>query len=83
VSPIQRFVKMVGHFEDKYYVKGLRMPPTFMDNWIEGNDYTVLQFCSCKFSHKQTLRQILFDIRSILFTKTANSLFEPPFGDLR
>jgi len=43
----------------------------------------LLQLCRWKFSHKETLQQTLFDWTLILFTKTTNSVFEPPYGAVR
>jgi len=43
----------------------------------------LLQLRRWKFTHKETLYQTLFDWTRILFTKTKNSLFEPPFEGVR
>jgi len=43
----------------------------------------LLQLCPWKFSHKENLWQTSFHWTWILFTKTINSLFEPPFGGVR
>ena len=39
----------------------------------------LLQLYCWKFLHKETLQQTLFNWTWILFTKTINSLFQPPF----
>jgi len=42
----------------------------------------LLQLCSWKFSHKETLHQSLFDLNLFLFTKTMNLLLSHPLGKL-
>jgi len=43
----------------------------------------MLQLCRWKFSHKETLRQIVFDLNWFLSTKITNLLFKSLFGALR
>jgi len=53
ISPIQRFVKGVRHFDATFEVEGLLFPPTSM--YRRGMSVGLLQLCRWTFSLKETL----------------------------
>ena len=53
IFPIQRFVKVVRHFDPTFEVEGLEFPPNIYVPLDRG--MSVLQLCRWKFSLKETL----------------------------
>jgi len=59
ISPLQRFVKGVRHFDATFEVEGLVFPPKIYVMLDRG--MSVLQLCRWKFSLNETLWQTSFN----------------------